>query len=230
MKNRTFAFTFSFILQFNLASLSQDVFRDFQVWENFEIEYNINNKWLGKIQQQARISENSTQFAYYYFDLGIMYKITKNIRVNADYIFVQKQRLDQSFSTRHQYNFYFNFRKKIKRYTFFSRILTEGQFVDYNSSEYGRQLSDIYIRNKSSARYMLTKRITPYVSDEVYYKFDGKYYERNFNRNRLSLGVLYKLTRHWLFELFYIFEHNFNIKRPSQNFILGVGFSRSFYQ
>ena len=214
----------------SFGSRAQEPFRDFQVWENFETEYNLNEKWLARFQEQVRFSENSTRFGYYYFDLGGMYKIRKNIRINLDYVLVQKRRLEGTFSTRHQYNLYLNFRKKTRRFTFFDRILTEGQVVDLNVSPEGRRLQDLYLRNKLSARYALTKRISPFISDEIYLRLDGRDYERAFNRNRLSAGILYKITQYWLFEIFYIFEHNFNVKLPEQNFILGFGISRSFYQ
>ncbi len=210
--------------------LAQDVFRDFQVWQNFEIEYNLDKRWLGNLQVQTRLSENSTRFAYYYIDLGGMYKVTKNFRVNLDYIFVQKKRLEGTYSSRHQYNFYLNFRKKVRRFTFYDRILTEGQLVDFQKSYDGDHFQDFYLRNKASMRYMLTKRISPYISDEIYYKFDGKIYERGFDRNRVAVGFLYKLTQFWLLEGFYMFETNFNVKVPYQNFVVGVGLSRSFYQ
>lgn len=212
------------------SALGQYIYRDFQVWQNFEIEYNLSKKWLGQIQQQARFSENSTRFAYYYFDCGVMYKVTKNIRVNLDYIFIQKKSFDGSYSTRHQYNFFLNFRKKIRYFTFFNRVLTEGQYVDPRTSERGKILQDIYFRDKVTARYMLTKKISPFVANEIYFKLDGKEYEQNLNRNRVSTGFLYKVTRHWLLEMFYMFETNFNVKTPSQNFVFGMGLSRSFYQ
>lgn len=218
------------ILLFPFCIKAQEPFRDFQTWQNFEFEYSINKRWLGKLQLQTRLSENSTRFSYYYIDVGLMYRITRNLRLNADYVCVQKQRLDMSYSTRHQYNIYLNYRKKVRRFTFFDRLLTEGQFTDYATSKNGKQLGDIYLRNKFTIRYKLISKLTGYIADEIYYRFDGKYYETGFNRNRLSVGLLYKLTDLWLLETFYIFEDNFNSRRPSQNFILGFGVTKSFYQ
>lgn len=211
-------------------SFSQTPFRDFQTWQNFEIEYEINKRWLTNFQLQTRFNENSTQFSYYYIDGGLMYRITKNLRFNVDYIFVQKKRLDESFSTRHQYNIYLNYRRKKGKFTFFDRLLTEGQFTDYNTRRNGKQLGDIYLRNKASLRYKFIPKWSIYLSDEIYYRFDGKYYETGFNRNRLSAGLLYKLTDLWLLETYYTFENNFAARRPNQNFILGFGLTRTFYQ
>jgi len=209
---------------------AQAPFRDFQVWQNFEVEYVINKRWLGHMQEQARLNENSTQFYYYYLDFGLMYKLTKNIRINVDYVFIQKKKQEDLYSNRHQYNFHLNVRKKYGRITLLDRMLTEGQYADLLTSTYGKELTDIYLRNKLSVRYKFNSRLSPYISDEVYFKFDGDPNYRGCNRNRTSVGFVYKLTDNWLFETSYMFEHNFNTKAPSQNFVLGVGITRSFFQ
>ncbi len=232
MENKYYKHIYPFIFYFFLFKIgeAQQPFRDFQIWQNFEIEYNINKRFLGHIQEQARFSENSTRFYYYYVDLGIIYKITKNIRINADYIFIQKRRLNDTYSSRHQYNFHLNFRKKWYRTTILNRFLTEGQYSDFLTSSQGKRLSDIYLRNKLSIRYKINSNLIPYISNEIYYKLDGGNFERGFNRNRISLGFLYKLENNWLFQTFYMFEHNFNIAKPIQNFALGFGISKSFFQ
>ncbi|HET7818674.1 MAG TPA: DUF2490 domain-containing protein [Bacteroidia bacterium] len=223
-------FLIFFFLIFFDTLYAQKPIQDFQLWQNCEIEYNFNLRWSGHLQEQVRLTENDSRFSYSYYDIGTSYRVAKNIRLSLDYILVEKQKLDFTFSTRNQYNIYLNFRKRVDRITFFDRVLTEGQFTDFSTSKSGKQLGDVYMRNKISARYKLISKLSAYVSDEVYFKLDGVIHERGFNRNRLSSGLLYKLSDYWLLETFYLFEDNFSSPMPTQNFVVGVGISKSFFQ
>lgn len=219
-----------YILFLTASGGAQQIPKDFQFWQNIEVEYNLNRRWLGSWQIQTRFNENSSRFSYYYSDAGIMYRVTKNLRLNADYIFIQKKRINETFSTRHQYNVFLNYRFKTGKFTLFDRVLTEGQFTDPRTSKNGFHLGDIYLRNKTSIRYKVIKGLSVYLSGEIYYRVDGRDFENKFNRYRLSTGLLQKLNENWLLEAYYLFENNIKSKIPNQNYIFALGISRSFYQ
>lgn len=215
------------------VSLAQEpmtnAYKDFQVWQKLEVEYNFTKRWLVQVQEQARFTDNATRFSYYYIDFGGVYKLTKNLRLDVDYIYIQKFHRSGIPSNRHQYNIYLNYRKKFGRFTFFNRLLTEGQFKNYNTSRDGHYLRDFYLRDKVTLRYKIN-RFIPYVADELYYKFDGPMYNRGFNRNRVFAGILFKVSATWLFEVFYMYENNMLLKVPVQNYVFGFGIQRSFFQ
>lgn len=182
------------------------------------------------LQQQTRLIENATVYGYSYFDLGGLYRITRNLRFTFNYIYVDKKRLDPSFSYRHQFEGYFTYRKKFGNFVFFDRLLSDMQFKDYNADPQGNHLRDFYVRNKVTLRYKLPHKFTPYIAQETYYKFDGLYYEKGFNRIRLFGGLLYNLTDLWLAEVFYMMEFNHDAKIPTNNYVLSVGVVRTFFQ
>ncbi len=209
---------------------AQKAEQDFQLWANAEIESPINKRWMIHLQHQSRITENASAYSYYYFDGGFLYRIGRNLRFNFNYIFVDKGRMDHAASYRDQFEGYFTYRKKVGKFVFFDRFLGDMQFKDYNADPQGNHLRDFYVRNKFTIRYKLPHKFTPYVAQETYYKFDGMYYEKGFNRIRLFGGLLYNLTDNWLAEVCYILEMNHDAKIPTNNYIISFGVVRTFFQ
>ena len=210
--------------------MGQDAQKDFQVWGNFEVESPINKRWMIHVQHQSRFINNATQYAYSYFDAGGLYRFGKNLRFTLNYIYVNKKRTDVSYSYRHQFEGYFTYRKKVGKFTFFDRFLGDMQFKDFNTDAQGNRLRDFYVRNKITMRYKLPYKFTPYIAQETYFKFDGAYYERGFNRIRLFYGLLYNLSEYWQAEVSYTMEFNHDATIPTNNYFLSLGLVKTFFQ
>lgn len=222
-----------YLISAQLYSFAQKPEKDFQIWGNFEVESPINKRWMIHVQHQSRFINNATQYGYSYFDAGGLFRIGRNLRFTFNYIFADKKRTDISFSYRHQFEGYFTYRKKIGKFTFFDRFLSDMQFKDFGSDAQGKRLRDFYLRNKVTVRYKLPYKITPYIAGEAYYKFDGIYYERGyygFNRFRLFYGILYNVTEHWLAEISFTNEFNHDAKIPTNNYMLSFGLVKTFFQ
>lgn len=224
-----FSFLIILMIFFGICR-AQKATKDFQLWGNLEIESPINKRWMLHLQHQTRFVENASIYGYSYFDVGALYRIGRNLRFTFNYIWVDKIRMNNSFSYRNQFEGYFTYRKKVGKFVFFDRLLSDMQFKDFGSDAQGKQLRDFYLRNKISVRYKHFKKLVPYIAEETYYKFDGMYYEKGFNRTRLFMGVLYNITEHWLFETSYTLEFNHDAKIPSNNYMLSFGIVKTFFQ
>lgn len=212
---------------------AQKAVKDFQVWGNFELESPLNKRWMIHVQHQSRFVNNASEYGYSYFDAGALVRISKNVRFTFNYIFANKKRTDPSFSYRHQFEGYFTYRKKVGKFVFFDRFLSDMQFKDFNADAQGNRLRDFYLRNKVTLRYKLPYKFTPYIAQETYYKFDGMPYERGFygiNRIRLFGGLLYNVSEHWLAEISYTMEFNHDAKIPTNNYMLSFGLVKTFFQ
>ncbi len=217
----------------SVFTFAQKPQKDFQIWGNIEVEAPINKRWMIHLQHQSRFINNASQYGYSYFDAGGLYRIGKNLRFTFNYIFANKKRIDVSYSYRHQFEGYFTYRKKFGKFVFFDRLLSDMQFKDFNSDAQGQRLRDFYLRNKVTLRYKLPHKLTPYIAEETYYKFDGIYYERGFhgiNRIRIIYGLLYNLSENWLAEVSYTMEFNHDAKIPTNNYMLSFGLVRTFFQ
>jgi hypothetical protein len=232
LKTRFAYYTLGLLL-LTIFSFAQPAQKDFQLWSNLEIESPLNKRFMIHLQTQSRFINNASQYGYSYFDVGALGKISKNLRFTFNYIFADKKRNDPSFSYRHQFEGYFTYRKKVGKFVFFDRLLSDMQFKDFNADAQGNRLRDFYLRNKFTVRYKLPHKLTPYIAAEAYYKFDGMYYERGyhgFNRIRVFYGLLYNLSENWLAEVSYTTEYNHDAPIPTNNYMLSFGLVRTFFQ
>ncbi len=85
------------------------------------------------------------------------------------------------------------------------------------------------LMHKVTLRYKLPYGFVSYIAQETYYKFNGYYYEKGFNRNRIFVGLLYNITEHWLLETSYTIELNHDAKVPSNNYMLSFGVAKTFF-
>lgn len=202
--------------------------RDFQIWENLEMEIPVNKRWMGEFQGQSRIVDNSQEFGYYSLSAGALFRITKDLRLSTNYTFGSKRRDDESYKQKNQTELNLTYRKKLGEWVVFNRVSGVMRLPDFFLDE--KNLHDFYCRHKITIRYKHFRNITPYISEETSYKFDGKYYERGINRIRVSGGLLFKINDSWLTEISYILELNRDEKIPLNNHVLSIGLVKTFFQ
>lgn len=202
---------------------------DAQLWENINFEYNINQKWVARINQESRITDNFTRPSFNYFDVGLNYKINKHIHATLAYVWVEKRKPTDIWSARHQAYFYLTFRKKFNGLLITNRQMVLWQVKDYYSSQDGH-IPDYYLRNKTTIRWDKSFRFQPYVATEIYYQTYGpdKVWQQHFNRVRYFAGVFYHPNAVDEFETYYLIEHHFNSNTPPTNWVIGVGYAHTF--
>lgn len=204
--------------------------KDAQIWQKADIEFNITPTYSVSAGNEFRFTDNCSQFSYYYYTLGNSFRLFKKFKLSADYLFVGKEKKTEQFSHRNQFNIYLTYREKIHHVILYDRVLCEGQFVDYNTSELGHHLQDRYIRDKLTLRYKINKHYYPYIEDEIYYKLDrNKDENEGFNRNRFYTGLLYEMKHQFKLDAFFLYEKNFNVTPLYSSFVYGIGISRSFF-
>ena len=208
---------------------------DAQLWENIYLEKNIfSKKYIAHINHEGRITENNSQFHYAYLDAGLTYKFKKYLRFSADYVFLYKKTFDINNtdfrnSLRHQVYLDFVVRKKIhKKFIFSDRNMFQWEWDDIYSTPSGN-VSQFYYRNKLTVKYD-RGTLNPYIATEQYYSmvFYDKY-GHQFDRSRYYLGVFYEMDAVNEFEAYYMLERHFNVDFPQNNWVIGIGFSHSFY-
>ncbi|MGB3946409.1 MAG: DUF2490 domain-containing protein [Bacteroidia bacterium] len=223
-------FLFSVIfLHFIIKSNAQAPQKDFQVRGNIEIEFPINKRVVLETQYQTRFINNATSYSLSRFYFGGGYKITKNLKFSAAYLYGIRKKTESTLSHRHQFRAALTYKKKLGNFLLLNRFMGVMQIKDYYSSPEGKQLRDFYIRNKITLRYKGVKKIMPFIAEESFYKFDIKYYEKNYNRTRLFGGFLYTINDSWQSEICYVIEYNYNSKIPLNNYFLSLSLSKSFF-
>lgn len=76
-----------------------------------------------------------------------------------------------------------------------------------------------YLRNKVAFQYLLSKRLTPYILGEAYYRFDGK---NELRVLRFTAGWSARILKNLDLGLFYRVEQEVNVNYPEKTHIIGV--------
>ncbi|MEI6123074.1 MAG: DUF2490 domain-containing protein [Bacteroidota bacterium] len=199
---------------------------DAGLWMSLNVEKKITAKLSIALAEEFRMNENMTELGTFFTDVGLTYKINKYIRISGNYRFVNKRRLDDSYSKRHRYYFDLAFRKRFKPITISFRTRFQSQYADIFSSEDGK-IPSYYSRNKLSIKYELNKKLSPYVSVELFSPLK-KPYDIFMDNARYCIGLEYALNRMHSLDFFYLFQREYNVKDPMREHIIGVGYYFSF--
>jgi hypothetical protein len=221
-------------------------FNDAQLWFNLYVEKKISNKFSAHINQQDRWTNNVSTFNFAYADVGLTYKISKNIKILADYVFTQKriniqdENMDHYFGTIHQYYVAMTFKKEIRRWRFMYRQMYQFQFNNPYTSAQGL-IPFHYDRNKFIVKYFYNKRYTFYAAEEIYIPLNSPQI-KGIDRTRTFLGLFYTLMKGHQIEVYFMYqsriqngawfkEHNYynaSNYMLEKDFVYGIGYSINF--
>lgn len=195
---------------------------DAAIWTSFGMEVKVVKKLTASLAQEFRFNENITELGTYFTDAGLGYKINKHLQVAANYRFIQKRRVDDSYSPRHRFYVDVKFQKKFKPFELQFRTRLQDQYADIGRASDGG-VAEFYSRNKISLKWNLKKKYEPYLSLELYTPLN--YPRLNaFDNMRSGAGVEYAFSSHHNFDLFYMIQKELNVSEPSADFIIGLAY------
>lgn len=205
---------------FCLSSFSQE--KDAGLWTSFSVDKKITQALGVSVSEELRFNENISELGTFFTDAGATYKLNDDLRASANYRFINKRKLDDSYSKRHRYYFDLSYRKKIKKITPAIRIRFQSQYADVYSSDDGA-IPEWYLRPKISLRYNMKGKWTPYLSSELFYHFAVQ----EFDNARYTFGMERKISDKLDLDLFFMHQREFNVNRPTYDYIWGIGLTYS---
>lgn len=219
------------LLSFSFTVLAQSE-SDLALWSNIYLSKKINKRFLAHLNTQSRFNENISQLNLVYGDVGITTRLNKNLKFSVDYVYVRKAVVPDEFSSsRHQYYAFIAAKREWGRAALHYRLMIQGQIKDVQSSDKGRY-PEYTLRNKATFKYDLNIYLTGYLAQELFSPLDGNSpYEISpfyLNRSRTTAGIFYNISTSSAFELYYMFQSNFNVKRPNFTYVIGLGFNKDF--
>ena len=217
---KIFTICFVFIFINGCFLFSQN--RDAKIWTNFKIEKKITKKFSLELSEELRLFNNVSEAESFFTDFGVVYKHNKYIKFSINYRFLNKRLLNDNFSMRHRYYVDLSLKKKYKRVIASLRTRFQSQYKDvYRSDNW--QTPNNYFRNKVNFEIDLDKKYTPYLNVELFYQLNNN--KGNVIDNvRYSVGFDYEINKKVSWGLFYMYEQEYNVKNPFQNFIGGLNF------
>ncbi len=204
---------------------------DAGMWNTLSIQHALTKKISLVIDEELRLKENYQRINLFYTNVGIDYKINKFLKISPSYRFIQKKRLEDSYSYRHRFMLDVSIKKKIQKIIVSERIRYQAEVQDFYSSKKGK-LAEQFLRFKTDLKYTAFEKVTPYISCEVRYQIhaprgDGSMYDNGFHRVRNVLGIEYEINKKNSVNLYYLFQTEFNISTPETIYIFGVAYSVS---
>lgn len=227
-----------FCLFINYFCMAQQYYDDAQLWLGIKVEKKVVGKLSAQLKLKGRGTDNITQFGRGAIDIGVNYKLTKNIKLYADYVFVKRQRKDNIYITQHRNYIAIVLKKDIGRFSFIYR----NKFLCL----YGRSYADnggfyayYFDRNKGTVKYEATKRFSFYIAEEVNIPLNNPQL-KGLNRSRSYIGTQIKTTRNQQLELYFMYhiqlqngdwynqDDDYYVEPLKRNFVYGATYSFGF--
>ena len=101
-----------FLVFSGLISFPQE--KDAGLWLSVNLEKKITPALFVTFTEEVRMNENITEVGTIFSDLGLGYKFGKRFRTSANFRFINKRSLDDSYDNRVRYYFDFVYRERFK--------------------------------------------------------------------------------------------------------------------
>jgi hypothetical protein len=220
-------FLFSFCL-----SKAQNYYDDAQLRQHINIEKRFGDAFSVSLEQQSRIGYNASTYTRGSLDVGFNFRINKNIRFCADYVFIEKRQKNGDFLPRHWYSGAIVLKKDIGRWKFLYRNLFQARYG------YTSDLLNVryYDRNKATVKYEATKRFSFYLSEELYIPVNSPQ-AKGLDRSRSYAGMNIKMSKRQVLELYFMYQvqlqkndwfdqsNGYDNKLLKRYFVYGIGYS-----
>lgn len=200
---------------------------DAGLWSSFSIEHAMNGKFSFSASEELRLKDNFTSIDMFYTNVGVSYKLSKNIKFTGGYRSAQKFNYNEPISFRHRFYFDVLLKAKLNSWAFSFRNRFQDDLKDVFSSEYGK-IPELQLRHKAEAKYKLNNGVEPYISAELRFQLRNvDFPEANgyFNRLRWILGFDYNLNKQKSFGLYYLIQREFNVSERDNLYIIGFQYT-----
>lgn len=219
-----------FLFTFCKTAIGQ-VENDAGLWTTLTFQKKITRKTSVVIDQEMRLRENFQRINLFYTNVGIDFKLNKNIKLSPSYRAIQKIRFDNTISYRHRLSMDVNIKKKFNKITLAERVRYQIEVQDFLTSKKGR-LPEQFLRFKTDLKYDFNSKITPFVSCELRYQIrswrgNDMFYNNGFHRIRNIIGADYELNKKHSFTIYYLIQNEFNIADLENIYIIGLAYTLS---
>lgn len=189
---------------------------DFGTWMKISFDYKLNKKISFNSKSELRTEDNSRTRSQLYTQFSSKYKFNKKISINLAY---RIKSLKKEYGEEIQSRFHsdINYRIKLDALSIFFRSRTQYN-ITYNSE------NEWYERTRLKLKYDLNKQLNCFVYNEFYFLLNNS--ENNsFNKNRLSTGIEYKISKYLSIQLKYLRIKDVNVVKPKTMNIIGASFA-----
>lgn len=196
---------------FLINSAFSQLVTDTELWQGNTLKVELNKKLRLDIDQQFRLHQTASNVRVAFTQFGLKYEINKAFSVAPAYrISIPNGGV---MSDRYQIDGNYKWKKK----DFPLSIGYRARFQ--NEVERLTRRPNTKWRNKLSLEANLSKLVDPFVSSEIFFRFNGR---NEFRDIRFTLGLDWKLTKDLDFTTFYRFQREINVNLPQGEYVIGL--------
>lgn len=200
------------------------------LWTTLNLEKKFSNNLAVLYTQEFRLRENLSQINLFYSDIGVEYGLIKNLKTSLSYRNIQKVLPEGWVSLRHRITWDLNYKKKFNHLSLHYRNRIQTEYRNIYTSVKGK-LPEWFWRQKFTAKYELSKRLTPYAAIEFRYQITdprNQKDDRAWHRVRYQAGCDYQLDKRKSIGAYYLIQNEFETSDPNELYVLGLELTISF--
>lgn len=200
---------------------------DLGMWNTLSVNKEITDKLSVGIDQELRLRDNFNTLNLVYTNFGASYKVTDWFKFSLTYRFTDKHKDDLSWGIRHR--IMTDLLLKIKpgdfSVSYRARFQWEWRGAGY-SDRYGK-VPEIFMRNQIKISYKATKKLEPYVGDEIRWQIQNPRipYHNTIDRTRVFAGVNYEINKKNTIGAYFLYQIEFNVNDPETLYIIGLEYT-----
>lgn len=203
---------------------------DAQVWTSISLEKKLSPRFSFTLSPEVRFIENVNQLGASFVDGGLSYKLSKAIKLSAAYRISNKWDSNEGFERRNRFMTDLDLRYKIKPFILMNRLRYQSQYAESYFPEQRDQGPKNYLRERLMLKLDLDRRISPFLSGELFYHLNhplenGVY---NFDNLRTALGFNYEVNTWFTLGLSYLIQQEFNVVAPMRDYVAAIDLKLSF--
>ncbi|MDF1572698.1 MAG: DUF2490 domain-containing protein [Bacteroidales bacterium] len=217
-----------FMLLFSSQATGQEtkVIRDLKVWTGAGIEKSFGKDWKISLEEEFRFQENATQVGEYFTELGVEYRVDRNISLEAGYRYARNRKKNDSFEVRSRYNidlnyegntYYFSLRARVRYTKEIEGLQMLNPIIPYEK----------YFRTRLEVRYNRLGRVEPYLIGEIFQLYEMFEYPE-YDKFRLMGGVRLDAGKPGDINIEYGVIRELNIAIPFTYYLLKINYTFEF--
>ncbi|SEB75268.1 Protein of unknown function [Tenacibaculum sp. MAR_2009_124] len=189
------------------------------VWYMYGGSFQLSENWTIKSLAHFRMFDITNDLQQYLYRVGANYKINKTFSVTGGYAYLNTDTtfdLDGGNADEHRLYEDFNIKHKISKLGLNHRFRLEHRFFEKDTQH--------WIRYQLGLSYPITKTLSAFVFDEVFFNFQGETYAQNW----IGGGITYKASNNIKLKVGYmnISDKNIGLDRVQ----LGVIFNTKLHK
>ncbi len=172
------------------------------VWYMYGGSFELSDKWKLKSLAHFRMFDLTNDLQQYLYRVGANYKINKTLSVTGGYAYLNTDAtfdVDGGNEDEHRLYEDFNIKHKASKLGFDHRFRLEHRFFERDTQH--------WIRYQLGLSYPLSKTLSAFVFDEIFFNFQGDTYAQNW----IGGGLTFKASDHIKLKAGYMNISNNNI-------------------